>query len=1051
MTNKIYLKLFVLFGILFSYLNYLSPTSFSQKTIVINEFMASNDNAFSDEIYGFHDWIELYNTTNEPINLKDYRIGKKKKFENNWVLPDTIIQPREHITIYCDKLNYTSDVIKINNSSLGAINYTKDDAFAFYYLESEGDFEAEIKVLSMSNFNFSTTIGLMCRKNLEPNSPYSAAFVGSPMRNRYIYSWRHEDSLYSNFFETNEIKYPFIYFKFKRKQDSLFLLKLEQGTDLEYTITTQLMPFNSSNYYLGLAVTSGDENTLSSAIITQLKINGKEININNLKMLNIDASSSTPTSSTVSNYRTLHSNFKLGKSGDNIYLFDNLGNQIDFVEYKEQISDVSFGREFDGIDNFVFLNEPTPEMPNTGKLQPRANAPKFDIESGFYDNKLFVNIIENNENCEIYYTTDAGIPSKNSNRFTNSPIEIFKTTVLRAIAYATGDTLPSRIITSTYFINETNFNLPLVSITADSTLLWDDRNGIMADNNIYYNWIIPANFEFFNNKTSSSNNNKYNSACGLRLNGNTTRNYPQKSFRLYAQDKYQSSSFNYYFFDNKNSNNYEKIILRNGGNDWYGALLRDQLGHTLCKYLNNLEHTPVENVLTFVNGKFYGIHQLMERHDKTYLSNKYDIETTSITMVSADNPIFDQIKYGSPYEGISTWYKLYDTLKTLDMSNDSTGGLDYLTRNIDIDNFFDYLIYNIYACNLDWPHNNMLAWKSKELDNRWRWMLHDMDVTFNESELDNTLSEKTITGSILNTLLKNSSMRNKFINRFADLMNSILSEENVLAKIDSISITLEAEISRQNNLYAESCSNWAEEILKIKKFAVERPTHQKQHLITNYNLSGLCTLNISSNFFNDSSSSANLSKANIKINTLTPELKKNIITNTNNWSGVYFQGVPVKLSVEITDTTSNNFTLANKFVAWYVNNNLYSTDSSIILDLAEENLDIQVVFQDDNSMDCRYNNNLINNKNIISGVKVYPTPVSRIATIKLDATESKLVEISIKNMDGKTITEFSHLCKIGSNVFEYDFSKLLIETGTYFIYISDKNNTFSSSKFIYIK
>ncbi len=61
-----------------------SIPSFAQKTMVINELSGSNDEVFFDEMMECNDWIELYNASDEAINLKDYGISKKKDYKKAW-------------------------------------------------------------------------------------------------------------------------------------------------------------------------------------------------------------------------------------------------------------------------------------------------------------------------------------------------------------------------------------------------------------------------------------------------------------------------------------------------------------------------------------------------------------------------------------------------------------------------------------------------------------------------------------------------------------------------------------------------------------------------------------------------------------------------------------------------------------------------------------------------------------------------------------------------------------------------------------------------------
>ena len=62
-----------------------------------------------------------------------------------------------------------------------------------------------------------------------------------------------------------------------------------------------------------------------------------------------------------------HTNFKLGKGGEAVGLFDTDANGnavIDAVTFDEQETEISFGRKPDGTDNWQFFPEPTPGASN---------------------------------------------------------------------------------------------------------------------------------------------------------------------------------------------------------------------------------------------------------------------------------------------------------------------------------------------------------------------------------------------------------------------------------------------------------------------------------------------------------------------------------------------------------------------------------------------------------------------------------------------------------------------------------------------------------------
>ena len=70
--------------------------------LVINELMQSNIDCIMDDLHEFPDsWVELYNNSDESINLKEYQIGIKEG--NAWQLPNKTIDAKGFIVVYCDK------------------------------------------------------------------------------------------------------------------------------------------------------------------------------------------------------------------------------------------------------------------------------------------------------------------------------------------------------------------------------------------------------------------------------------------------------------------------------------------------------------------------------------------------------------------------------------------------------------------------------------------------------------------------------------------------------------------------------------------------------------------------------------------------------------------------------------------------------------------------------------------------------------------------------------------------------------------------------------
>jgi hypothetical protein len=71
--------------------------------LVINELMASNEMAFSDEEGEFDDWIEIYNADNQAIFLGDKYLSDNLTNPAKWQLPAISLDANEYLLIWADE------------------------------------------------------------------------------------------------------------------------------------------------------------------------------------------------------------------------------------------------------------------------------------------------------------------------------------------------------------------------------------------------------------------------------------------------------------------------------------------------------------------------------------------------------------------------------------------------------------------------------------------------------------------------------------------------------------------------------------------------------------------------------------------------------------------------------------------------------------------------------------------------------------------------------------------------------------------------------------
>ena len=74
--------------------------------VVINEVLASNTTGLTDGKGQRHDWIELYNGNNTPVDISGWCITDKESEPQQWCFPaGTLLASRAHLLVYASKLD----------------------------------------------------------------------------------------------------------------------------------------------------------------------------------------------------------------------------------------------------------------------------------------------------------------------------------------------------------------------------------------------------------------------------------------------------------------------------------------------------------------------------------------------------------------------------------------------------------------------------------------------------------------------------------------------------------------------------------------------------------------------------------------------------------------------------------------------------------------------------------------------------------------------------------------------------------------------------------
>ena len=128
--------------------------------------------------------------------------------------------------------------------------------------------------------------------------------------------------------------------------------------------------------------------------------------------------------------------------------------------------------------------------------------------------------------------------------------------------------------------------------------------------------------------------------------------------------------------------------------------------------------------------------------------------------------------------------------------------LKYLKDEIDIDNFIDYIIFQTYISNTDWPHNNARFYAIGQ--EKFRVVLFDLDgaLRLRLSKTPLNIIEDKRFPNILTDLFfifyAEENFKNAFWNRYNSILESrIISYNNFKSIVDANIAQIELEIQLQ--------------------------------------------------------------------------------------------------------------------------------------------------------------------------------------------------------------------------------------------------------------
>ena len=853
-------------------------------SIQINEIISSNQGSYFDEDGDTPDWIEIYNNSNDIINLEGWSISDDSNDLNKWTFPNFSIPANGYSIIFASDKNRKSLISQwdtilqegdnwyykigteeppLNWNQLG-FNLSNWDIGPSGFGYGDGDDNTEIEqVMSIyivflfniqnienikeSIFHIDYDDAFVAYLNGIEFSRANIGTVGTPPDfNDGANEWREAEMFSGGLPQKFEIDSSSTWFN--------------QG---ENRLAIQVHNYNSSSSDMSSIpfLTIGRDTILSEATISDL--------------LEFPITS-------------LHTNFKIRGEGETIVLSSPQNIIIDSISTGQLSPDISIGRINQGEELGLF-GTPTPAEPNgDATVLGLLNKPLFSTNSGFYQNFTTLQISSEDTGL-IYFTVDGSDPEESSTLYTNQLI-ITSNTVVRAIVLKQG-WVQSPIESKTYIFDNIQNDLPAVFLVTEPDNFFDNDSGIyvLGPNastdqpnfgaNFWEDWERPINIELLETDGSG-----FSSPGGVKIFGGWSRAQSQKSLSFFARSQYGAGEFEYKLFPDLEFNSYENFILRNSGNDWGFTMMRDVFQTSLFNDID-IEIMANRPVLCYLNGEFWGLYSLREKINENFLAMHHNINPNEV----------DLIEVNEASEGTYDEYQLLlNYLENTDM--DEPNVFEALNQWIDIDNHINYTSGQIFLDNRDWPGNNIKYWREQKEEGKWRWILYDTDFGFGIPFFGgvNNVSVNTLEFAteefgpgwpnppwstfLFRKLLENPQYKNRFINLYCDRLNTIFKPEYVLSHLDSISSRISSIIPNQNQRWPESAQDWDSQINILNNFGLNRQSFARSHLRDYFGLSNLIPVSVENNN----------QGGKVKINSY--------LISENYWTGYYFPEVRVSAS-----------------------------------------------------------------------------------------------------------------------------------------------------------
>jgi len=411
-----------------------------------------------------------------------------------------------------------------------------------------------------------------------------------------------------------------------------------------------------------------------------------------------------------------------------------------------------------------YFETATPGLPNEAGALGVVENSQFSVDHGFFDKSFQLELLTNTQGAVIRYTTDGSAPSSVYGHLYTEPVQISTTTCVRAIVTKPG-WMSSDVTTQTYIflddvlqqpndppgfptdwksgyyewsyaadyamdpaivnhvdtagrIKDDLKSLPTMSLVMDQYDLFDPDTGVYANTNLNHpggvDWERPGSVELIQPDGSQG----FHINCGVRVVGGwgAKPEYLKHSFRLLFKRQYGPSKLDYPLFGPDAADEFDTVTLRANFNDCYvsGGSNSQYIRDEFCRQLQlSLGQRAGYGTFVhlYVNGMYWGLYNPVERPDAAFAATYFGGDKEDWNAYNSGRTTGESTgeSWSGMLSAVGEGFSTHEAYQNIQGKNPDGSPNPEAMPWLDMENYVDYMIMNLYVGNRDWPGHNWYA------------------------------------------------------------------------------------------------------------------------------------------------------------------------------------------------------------------------------------------------------------------------------------------------------------------------------------------------------